>query len=53
MFAAMDGTKVGTIVAKAEACDPDGPGNNDMFYYRFNGTALCKTNHRDFCFFVF
>lgn len=42
IFYADDNTPRGTIVARAEACDPDGPQFNQMTYTLYTENALCR-----------
>jgi hypothetical protein len=38
----MDKTPKGTIVGFAQACDPDGPGNNIITYGVYTADGICK-----------
>lgn len=42
IFYTDDNTPRGTIVARAEACDPDGPQFNQMTYTLYTENALCR-----------
>lgn len=44
-FTTVDDTPQGTIVAQAVACDPDGPANSQMYYYRYLGNKLCQDSY--------
>ncbi|KAK7112050.1 cadherin-87A-like [Littorina saxatilis] len=48
VFTAMDNTPPGEIVAQAVACDPDGPGNNNAYYFIYTGNNLCQQNQSTF-----
>lgn len=51
VFYADDNTPNGTFVAQVKACDPDGPGYNEMFYEQYtvpnNSAHICKIFTKD------